>query len=406
MSKVVKRRWPAAPGSGLSRRDRLGCDYEAYVPDPLGDRPIRLDSDVAADVAEAETALTELNASAVALIDTEALARLLLRAESVASSNIEGLAIGGRRLLRAEAARSTGAVVGDITAEEILGNIEAMNWAVESLSPDPRLAVDGILEMHRLLLSRTRLAAHGGLVRDMQNWIGGSSHTPCRAAFVPPPPEHVPALLADLADFCSTASLPAVAQAAVAHAQFETIHPFVDGNGRVGRALVHVVLRRRGLAPRVLPPISLVLARSSASYVEGLTATRYRGRPDSRAAHDGLNQWIATFAAACRQAVDEVTAFERRVARIQARWRMALGRVRAGSAVDALIHALPGAPVVTVNAAAALVGRSFQAVNEAMGRLEEAGVVKQITIGRRNRAFEAKAIVDAFAELERSLSAP
>lgn len=405
MSKVVKRRWPASL-SGPSRRDRLGCDYEAYVPDTVADRSIRLESDVAADVADAEASLAAFNASAVTLVDTEALARLLLRAESVASSNIEGLAIGGRRLLRAEAARATGALVGDVTAEEILGNIEAMAWAVDSLSGARRLTVDGIVEIHRLLLSRTRLAALGGQVRDVQNWIGGSSYTPCRAAFVPPPPEHVPELLVDLAAFCSTESMPAVAQAAVAHAQFETIHPFIDGNGRVGRALVHVILRRRGVAPRVLPPISLVLARASATYIEGLTATRYRGRPTSAAAHDGLNQWIAGFAAACRQAVDEATAFERRVARIQERWRVALGRVRAGSAVDALVHALPGAPVVSVNAAAALVGRSFQAANEAMGRLEAAGVVRQINIGRRNRAFEAKAVVDAFAELERSLSVP
>ena len=403
MSRVVRLRWPAAPGAGLSRRDRQGCDYEAYVPDPVGPRHIRLDSAVAADVADAEAALVRLNASAVALADTEALARLLLRAESVASSQIEGLAIGGRRLLRAEAARSTGATVGDITAEEVLGNIEAMAWAVDALSSAEDVTVDGILEVHRKLLARTRLADHGGHFRSVQNWIGGSSYTPCRAAFVPPPPELVPDLMADLVDFCSHDVLPAIAQAAVAHAQFETIHPFVDGNGRVGRALVQVVLRRRGLAPNTLPPISLVLARASAAYVEGLTATRYRGRADSAAAHEGTNRWIAIFAGACHQAVEEAAAFENRVARIQERWRVAVGRVRAGSAVEALIASLPGAPVVTVNGAAALVGRSFQAVNEAMVRLEDAGVVRQISIGRRNRAFEAKAIVDAFADLERSL---
>jgi Fic family protein len=100
------------------------------------------------------------------------------------------------------------------------------------------------------------LAVPVGHIRAAQNWIGGSSYNPCSAAFVPPPPELVHDLLDDLCHFCNDDSLPAVAQAAMAHAQFETIHPFVDGNGRTGRALVHFVLRTRGLATRVLPPIS------------------------------------------------------------------------------------------------------------------------------------------------------
>src|SRR5207247_8706058 len=105
MSKVVRRRWQSSLDSGLARRDRRGCEYEAYVPDLLSERRFRIDGDVAADVADAETAIRRLNSSATALVDTEALGRLLLRAESVASSYIEGLVIGGRRLLRADAAR-------------------------------------------------------------------------------------------------------------------------------------------------------------------------------------------------------------------------------------------------------------------------------------------------------------
>src|SRR5687768_2783975 len=287
MSRILKRRWPAAPSAGLSRRDRQGCDYEAYVPDPLGDRTFRLDGDVAAEVAQAEAAIAQLNRSAAALVDTETLARLLLRAESVASSYIEGLAIGGRRLLRAEAAQALGIAVADFKAEEVLGNIHAMTFAVESLSSAPWITVDSILEVHSRLLAPTRLAGHAGHIRTLQNWIGGSNYTPCRAAFVPPPPEYVPELLADLADFCNRSDLPAVAHAAIAHAQFETIHPFVDGNGRTGRAMIHVLLRRRRLAHRVVPPISLVLARDATSYIDALTATRYPGRANSSAAHDG-----------------------------------------------------------------------------------------------------------------------
>jgi Fic family protein len=213
-------------------------------------------------------------------------------------------------------------------------------------------------------------------------------------------------LLEDLCAFVNDDSLPAVAQAAIAHAQFETIHPFVDGNGRTGRALIHVVLRRRGVAPRILPPISLVLATWSRSYVEGLTATRYRGRADSAAAHDGINHWIGLFAAACRRAVDDAVAFEERVTSIQDDWRSAVGVIRKGSAVELLVGALPGAPVLSVSSAASLISRSFQATNEAMTRLEAAGVVRQVNVGRRNRAFEAPAIIDAFTALERQLASP
>ena len=361
---------------------------------------------MAAEVAQAEAAIAQLNRSAVALVDTETLARLLLRAESVASSYIEGLAVGGRRLLRAEAAQALGIAVADFKAEEVLGNIHAMTFAVESLSSAPGITVDSILEVHRRLLAPTRLAGHAGHIRTLQNWIGGSNYTPCRAAFVPPPPEYVPELLADLADFCNRSDLPAVAHAAIAHAQFETIHPFVDGNGRTGRALIHVLLRRRGLAHRVVPPISLVLARDARSYIDALTATRYPGRADSSAAHDGSNQWIGVFARACRQAVDDAVEFEQRVADVQADWRRSLGTVRAGSAVDLLLNALPGTPVLTVSAMADLIGRSFQAVNEAAARLEEAGVLRQVTVGRRNRAFEARAVIDAFVDLERRLTDP
>ncbi|MCU1461667.1 MAG: filamentation induced by cAMP protein Fic [Acidimicrobiales bacterium] len=406
MSKVVRRRWQSSLDSGRARRDRRGCEYEAYVPDLLADRRFRIDGDVAADVADAEAAIRRLNSAATALVDTEALARLLLRAESVASSHIEGLVIGGRRLLRAEAAREMDAGSGDVTAEEVLRNIEAMSWAVEGLAASRTITVKGLLEVHRRLLTGTRLDDHAGRVRDDQNWIGGSSFNPCSAAFVPPPPEHIDTLLADLCAFVDDDALPAVVQAAVAHAQFETIHPFVDGNGRTGRALIHVILRRRGLAPRMLPPISLVLATWSRSYIEGLTATRYRGRSDSSAAHEGLNEWVARFAAACRRAVDDATAFEARVADIERKWHVALGRVRAKSAVELLLGALPGAPIVSVGTAAELIGRSFQATNEAMRRLEAAGVVHPITVARRNRAYEAKAIVDAFTALERQLASP
>jgi Fic family protein len=255
-------------------------------------------------------------------------------------------------------------------------------------------------------MSGTRLEEIGGRIRGEQNWIGGSSHNPCSALFVPPPPDHVQELLDDLCAFCNTDSLPAVAQAALAHAQFETIHPFVDGNGRIGRALIHLVLRRRGLAVRALPPISLVLATWSEDYIAGLTATRYVGTPTSKDAVEGLNRWIGLFASACRRAIADAEAFEAQVVTVQEEWRRRLGRVRSGSAVDHLINALPGTPILTVTGASELVARTYQAANEGISRLVEVGILKQINIGHRNRAFEAPELIRRFTDLERRLASP
>ena len=405
MATLESRRWEADL-TGPTRSDRSPCTYEVYLPDRLNGRVFTLDGEVAASVSRAESALARLDASSYALASSEALARLLLRAESVASSRIEGLEIGGRRLLRADAARRLGEEPRDVTAREVLGNIDAMTWAVDAVGPGDAVTVDTLLETHRLLMAGGRLEEHGGHVRTVQNWIGGSGYNPCSAAFVPPPPEYVPDLLDDLCDFCNDDSLPALALAALAHAQFETIHPFVDGNGRTGRALIHLVLRRRGLGVRVLPPISLLLATWSQDYIEGLAGTRYVGEPDSTEAQEGLNYWIALFAAACGRAVEDAGGFEERVNALQSSWRSRVGRVRSDSTVGLLIDALPAAPVLTTTTAAELVGRSFQAANQAIGQLVEAGVLLQVNVGRRNRAFEAPELVDAFTAFERRLASP
>ena len=398
----------SGPATSTRRRGRATSPVRTRhtFPTPFEGRNIVLDGEVAADVADAETAIAGLNQVATSLVDTEALARILLRAESVASSKIEGLEVGARRLLGAEAARGLGETPTDVTALEVLGNIEAMVAAIRSTDEGEPITLELLLDLHRRLLAGTRLQAHGGRLREVQNWIGGSEYNPCSAAFVPPPPELVEALMVDLVAFSNSQRLPAVAQAALAHAQFETIHPFIDGNGRTGRALIHLILRRRGLAPRVLPPVSLILATWAKDYVGGLVASRYRGTSRSRSAHEGTNLWIGRFAGACTRAVQDATAFEQRAQAIEAVWRERLGRVRARSAADLLLRALVGAPVVTVNSAADLIGRSFVQTNEAVARLVEEGILQQVTVGRRNRAFEAPDVIDAFTDLERQLASP
>lgn len=405
MASLKQRIW-SADSTGMTRRDRRPCTYKAYLPDQLQGRRFSIDGDVAAEVSRAETALARLDATGNALASSEALARLLLRAESVASSRIEGLEVGGRRLLRADAAQRLGMEPRDVTSREVLGNIDAMTWAVDSVDSGEDITLDILLKTHRLLLAGTRLEDHGGSIRTVQNWIGGSDYNPCSASFVPPPPEEVSALLDDLMGFCNDDSLPALAHAALAHSQFETIHPFVDGNGRTGRALVHMVLRRRGLGIRILPPISLILATWSQDYVNGLNGTRYVGSPDSAQAYEGVNGWLSLFASACSRAVEDAGHFEERVHCLQSGWRDRVGRVRRDSAVSLLIDALPATPVLTTSTASELIERSFQATSLAVDRLVEAGVLVQVSIGRRNRAFEAPELVDAFTAFERRLASP
>src|SRR3954464_6097812 len=221
----------------------------------------------------------------------EVLARRLLWAESVASSRIEGLVLSQRRLAMAEVER---AETHDDTARSVLGNIAAMEDAVRLGAGERPLKTADILRLHRALMEATSTPGIAGKLRDQQNWIGGNAFNPGRADFVPPPPEHVPDLVDDLCLFMNRTDLPPIVQAAIVHAQFETIHPFADGNGRVGRALIHAVLRRRGLAPRFVPPVSLVLAADAKAYVQGLT--------DHRAGQ--VDDWCERFASALRGAAE------------------------------------------------------------------------------------------------------
>jgi hypothetical protein len=165
-------------------------------------------------------------------------------------------------------------------------------------------------------------------------------------------------------------------------------------------------MRRRGLTVNVTPPISLVLATWSRDYIGGLSATRHHKPAGSPAAQGARNGLIGLFAAATSRAVADAETYEQTVAEIKSHWRERLGRVRRDSAAALLLNALPGAPIVTVHSAAAPTGRSEQAVNATIPRLLEAQILSQTTVGRRNRAFEASEMIDAFNALERRLASP
>lgn len=407
MPRIIPRQWVTEDVTITGKRKTTASEYAAYVPDLLTGRQFVFTGECTAHLAEAETAIRSLTANAVVLHRTDGLARLLLRAEAQASSRIEGVVIGAHRLLQAEAARdlNTGEVP-DSVAQEVLANIDAMNLAMELADIERTVTVDTFIRIHERILQSSDLNEYAGKLRTAQSWIGGNAYHPCDAAFVPPPPDEVPALLEDLAAFCNDTSLPAVAHAAIAHAQFETIHPFVDGNGRTGRAIIHVMLRRRGLAPSWCPPVSLVLATLKDDYMRALDGFHSTEAPDSPAAIAGVDAWVSFFAEACTRSVHDALLFEERVGALQAQWRERMAPVRRGSSVDLLIEALPRTVILTVNEAAKILGRSFTAANAAIDELVKAKILRQVTIGKRNRAFESHEVIAAFTQLERRLASP
>jgi Fic family protein len=341
-------------------------------------------------VSDAEAKIVELNAAARPALAP--LARLLLRTESIASSKVEGMQVDVRALARAEARLDAGGRAGP-EALEVLANIDAMQLAIEEASEEVAFGVDQILAIHRVLLEHAPNASIAGELRSDQNWIGGNDYNPCGADFVPPPPENVAALLDDLVTFCAEETLPPIVQAAVAHAQFETIHPFADGNGRTGRALVQVILRRRGLASAYVPPISVVLAAERERYIRGLSIFR-EGRDD---------EWLMLFATATARAADLAGHYLGEVALLQESWRgqlRAAGSPRAGAAAWVAIDVLPAHPIITVPVAVGATGRTKPAVSKAIEQLAGAGVLVPLTETRRNRSWEAAELLDLLTGLE------
>ena len=382
--------WTHDPAAYAPPRYRRACAYEAFEPSPLRGESFPLPADTAGVVSEAERAIATLNSAPQPALAP--LARLLLRTESIASSKVEGLQADARSLARAEARGDLGAGVGT-EVREVLANIDAMQLAVEETSDSPRIGRREMRLIHEALMGSGTGSGIAGRVRTAQSWIGGNDFNPCGADFVPPPPAAVGPLIEDLSAFIDSDTLPPLVQAAIAHAQFETIHPFADGNGRTGRALIHVILRRRGLAPTFIPPISVVLARRRAAYIAGLGAFR----------EDRVPEWLDHFAAAAAESARLATSYLAAVGRLQEGWRERLragAAPRSGAAAWSLIEVLPAHPVVTVAIGAAATGRTRPAVNQAVRSLEAAGVLIPLTTGRRNRAWESQGLLELLAGLE------
>jgi Fic family protein len=387
---LVSKTWEWDPTLYAAPKYRRACKYSAFIPELLTGFDFNLPSSVAGVVSDAEQAIMTLNSAARPTLAP--LARLLLRTESIASSKVEGMQVGIRQLARAESKMETGGKASS-TVLEVIGNIDAMQLAVDEAATAEKLGVEHLAGIHGRLMARASNSQIAGIVRTGQNWIGGNDYNPCGADFVPPPPEHLDSLLSDLGDAAGDDALPPLVQAALVHAQFETIHPFDDGNGRTGRALIHVVLRRRGIAATYVPPISVVLAAERQRYIEGLK--RFR------AGEVGL--WIEQFAAAAARAAGLASEYLKAVTALMEEWqgRLAAGAApRSDAAAWALIELLPGHPVITAPVAAAVTQRSKAAIHQALVQLADCGVLVPLSESKRNRSWEAVGLLDLLEGLE------
>jgi len=385
---LVERIWRPTRDYGGGHKHRRPQRIEAFVPDPIADWDPPLTAGIAATVTEADLAIQELNRQAPQVAGLEQLARQLLRQESVGSSRIEGLQMGQRRL-----ARAASGIGADETARQIVGNIRAMERAI-AIAAQPRdLVADDIVDVHRTLLESTRDDHLAGVVRHEQNWIGGSDLSPAGAEFIPPPEDEVDRLIDDLVVFLNRDDVPATLQAAIAHAQFETIHPFVDGNGRVGRCLIHVVYRQRGLAPSIVPPISLVLAARSDAYVAGLGSFRSGDPAD----------WLEFFAVTAIAGVRHAESLGVRLDQLRQDWIDMAGNPRSDSSIRALIERLPAEPVLSVARAMKIADVSRPAAARAVDQLADSTILRPLDARERNRHWEAPAVFALLDDFEREL---
>ena len=401
--------WENPYDSGIPRADRRSGDYRTYTPTALAGMHLAISPQVDAEVAAAERAVRSLNRGVHG--DLGLVSRFLLRSEAIASSYIEGIAPSPRSIAMAELALDEDVRGLTETAQQVARNMTIVRDASDALSAKDALTIDDLETLQSSLInSPSDLQG----VRTTQNWIGGSRYHPLDAAHVPPPPEEVRGLLGDLVLYMAGAAHSPIVQAALVHAQFETIHPFPDGNGRVGRALIHTVLTRRGLTSEAILPVSLVLATLHEEYVAGLGAFRVEGEPGSPQVFTAYEGWIRTFADAVRIAAEQAADLERRLAALREEWSRIIsdarhreGRVRAtrrDSALSTILDSLPGTPVLTTSTVTRMHGVTATAAQNALARLSEYGILDPISIGRAQRAYVSLDVLDLITRSERTMA--
>lgn len=369
------RPWVRAGNEVGSRRALLQArgDYRPAIPAFIASEQLALQDDTIAQADDASQELARFDAEAGMF--AAPVASILLRTESASSSEVENLTSSANQVALAEIGESKSA-----NAKLVVANVRALTAAI-ALSD--QLSENSIILMHDALL-RATAPEYVGHWRSEQVWIGGGNLSPHAASFVPPHHSRVPDLMADLVTFAERTDVPVLIQAAIAHAQFETIHPFPDGNGRTGRALIQSMLRHGGLTRNVTVPVSAGLLHDTESYFSALT--------EYRAGNAGAI--VTAVAVASFAAIRNGRELVSDIQRAASRWESVVV-ARSDSSVHKVKNYLLGQPVVNTRTISAELQISAVAAQTAIDRLVDDGVLTQSSIGRRNRVWQAPEILAA-----------
>ncbi len=371
----------AIPG----KRIRVPGGYTAFVPNPLPPL-LHWTPELVRALSDADRLVGRLAGEGGRLPNPHLLLRPFVRREAVLSSRIEGTQATLGELLAAEA----GAVVERSPADlrEVGNYVTALEYGVRRLKKLP-LSLRLIREVHGKLMTGVRgNHATPGEFRRSQNWIGPAGCTLVNATYVPPPPEEMLACLEQWETFLHDRSLPPLVQVALAHYQFEAIHPFLDGNGRVGRLLITLFLVERGILPTPLLYLSAFFEATRRDYYDHLMGVSARGEWPT---------WLEYFLnGVARQAEDALSRAER-INNLLMKWRDTVSGA-ASKAPLALVDMLAANPYLTIKKAAKQLDVAFTTAQRAIARLESASIVKEVSKAKRDRVYCAKAILNILEE--------
>ena len=397
---------PTLPG----RANRRGGSYWYYLPDRLTTLQVSISPQLSEEIAAVERRVLAL-AQADGITELEDLSRFLLRSEAIASSQIEGIVPAAKQVALAEIGEAEDIRGISDAAKLVARNMTVVREASDRLARSQGVAITDLEQLQRALLGADHPAVG---IRTVQNWVGTSNYHPIGAEYVPPAPRLVLDLLEDLLSYLNGATHGPLVQAALVHAQFESIHPFVDGNGRVGRALIHTVLTRRGLTSSRLLPVSLVLATFREQYVAALNDLRFEGSLEAPENARRIAEWIRIFSRAVDEAVTQAEDLRAQLLLLAEQWRGQLEAFRAAnnytralrsdSGVARILGRLAGTPVLTVKTASQIYGLSVQNASEALTQLADAGIFSTRSIARGTTAFIANEVLDLVTLSERKLA--
>lgn len=359
-------------GLGMPRKHQRSGYYRAYIPSPLMGQRLEVSAAASAALSEAERLCASLDASLATRQEAgEAPLAMLHLLEGVGSSAMEGYRSAAARLVASMATGGAGAKGSDM---KIVGNLAALDRAL-AFADAGQITVDDLVSMQADLMNERGESSLVG-VREEQNWVGGSDYHPLDAGHVPPPPDLVDALMGDLCGFVSSESpTPPLLRAALAHAQFETIHPFLDGNGRTGRALVHLMLRRDGLLDRTVLPLSGTWGHDKPRYIDYLNALRSQGDGWDRDTLDVAAHFMADTTTDAATGAFAIAAAVQGVE--EGMGERVRENFRADSVAHRIVHDVCVNLGVTVDTVAACHGVDSVAVLRTLDRMEGLNIVKR-----------------------------